>query len=73
MQITTHSARITGPVPYLAAGGKMHNIPLGPCLLERIDERSIDVIWGANGQSSAALPVNVVKAAHQEGHLLLLD
>jgi hypothetical protein len=73
MQTTTLSARITGPVPYLAAGGAMHNIPLGPCLIERIDDGSVDIIWGANGQSSAALPVNVVKAAHKDGHLLLVD
>ncbi|MEY2689649.1 MAG: hypothetical protein RL375_3848 [Pseudomonadota bacterium] len=73
MQFTTHSARITGPVAYLADGGKMHHIPLGPCLLERTGEGLIDVIWGAQGQSSAALPLTVVKSAHEEGHLLLLD
>jgi hypothetical protein len=73
MQITTHIARITGPLAYLAAGGKMHHIPIGPCLLERTDDGSIDVIWGANGQSSAALPVTVIKAAHDDGLLQLVD
>jgi hypothetical protein len=73
MLTTTHSARITGPVTYLAAGGKLHHIPLGPCLLELIDQVSIDVIWGPLGQSSAALPVTVIQAAHEHGHLELLD
>jgi hypothetical protein len=73
MQITTHSARITGPLAYLAAGGKMRHIPIGPCLLERTDDGSIDVIWGANGQSSAALPATVIQAAHEDGILQLVD
>jgi hypothetical protein len=32
MVITTHTARIIGPVRYLASGGKISNIPIGPCL-----------------------------------------
>ena len=48
MQITTHSARITGPLAYLAAGGKMRHIPIGPCLLERTDGPVIlDEEWSA--------------------------
>jgi hypothetical protein len=73
MHITTHSARITGPVAYRAAGGTLHHIPIGPCLLELIDQESIDVIWGPNGQSSAALPVTEIQAAHEHGNLELLD
>ena len=73
MAITTHTARITGPVPYMAAGGTQDTIPLGPCLVERVDDRSIDIIWGTCGQSSAALSVAAVKAAQVEGNLVLLD
>lgn len=73
MAITTHAARIIGPVPYLAAGGSQHTIPLGPCLVEQVDDCSIDIIWGACGQSSAALPIATVKAAQVEGNLVLLD
>jgi hypothetical protein len=35
--------------------------------------RSIDIIWGARGQSSVALPVEEIKAAQDQGHLVLLD
>lgn len=67
------SARITGPVPYTSASGHAHNIPLGPCLIERLDDRLIDIIWGANGQRSAALPLEDVASAERQGNLLLLD
>jgi hypothetical protein len=35
--------------------------------------RSIDVIWGSRGQSSVALTLDAIKAARDEGHLVLLD
>ena len=73
MTITTHSACITGPVPYRAASGHKGNIPLGPCLLERLDNQWIDIVWGARGQRSAALAVEDIEAAQQHGHLILLD
>ncbi len=69
----THSARITGPVPYARDDGKTGNIPMGPCLIEQIDDRLVDIIWGARGQSSAALPVEDVKAAADVGNLVMLD
>jgi hypothetical protein len=71
--MTTHRARITGPVSYRAGTGRKQNIPIGPCLLEGTGGRSIDIIWGARGQSSVALPVEEVKAARDNGHLVLLD
>jgi len=67
------NARITGPVRYKAEDGQSHDIPLGPCLVEQLDDRLIDVIWGAEGQRSAALPVEDVKSAREQGNLLLLD
>jgi hypothetical protein len=73
MTITTRSARITGPVPYLGSNGVEHHIPLGPCLVELLDHRLIDIIWGASGQRSAALPLEAVAAAQDTGSLVLLD
>ena len=73
MDITTHHARITGPVSYLSGSGRRLNIPIGPCLVERLGGRSIDIIWGARGQSSVALPVEEIEAAQDHGHLVLLD
>lgn len=73
MDITTHHARITGPVSYLSASGRRQNIPIGPCLVESIRGRSIDIIWGARGQSSVALPSEAIEAAQDQGHLVLLD
>ncbi len=73
MTITSHSARITGPVTYAKANGAITHIPIGPCLVEQVSGSLVDVIWGANGQSSAALPVDDVEAAAKQGHLVLLD
>ena len=73
MAITTHSARLTGPLPYEKPDGKPGHIPVGPCLVEQIDERLVAIIWGAQGQSSAALPLEEVTAAADTGTLVLLD
>ena len=73
MDITTQRARIIGPVPYRAGSGRKQNIPIGPCLMELSGGRSIDIIWGARGQSSVALPVEEVEAARDHGHLVMLD
>ncbi len=70
---TTHRARITGPIAYLSGSGRKQNIPIGPCLVERLGGRSIDIIWGTRGQSSVALPVEEIEAAQDQGHLVLLD
>jgi hypothetical protein len=74
MMLTSHIARITGPVPYLAPCGSQRHIPLGPCLIEAAPEgASADIVWGAQGQSCVALPWSEVQAAQQSGHLVLLD
>jgi hypothetical protein len=70
---TTHSARITGPIPYAKNGGKTSTIPLGPCLVEQVDDHSFQIVWGNRGQSSTALRVEDVKAAADVGNLMLLD
>lgn len=73
MDNTTHRARIVGPVSYRAGSGRKQNIPIGPCLVEGIGGRSSDIIWGARGQSSVALPIEEIQAARAAGHLVLLD
>jgi hypothetical protein len=73
MTSTTHNARITGPMTYATAGGEKALIPLGPCLVEQTSAVSVDIVWGANGERFAALPVEVVEAAAKQGHLVLLD
>ena len=73
MSISTHTARITGPVTYVAANGRRMSIPLGPCVVERVDGALTDIVWGIRGQSSAALPTEDVQAAQDQGHLVLLD
>lgn len=72
MDITTHRARITGPVTYLSGSGRKQNIPIGPCLVESRGGRSIEIIWGARGQSSVAMPIEAIEAAQDQGHLVLL-
>ena len=73
MTISTHTARITGPVTYLGANGRRASIPLGPCVVEHVDGALTDIVWGTRGQSSAALPSEEVQAAQDQGNLVLLD
>lgn len=60
-------------VPYIAGSGREANIPLGPCLVERIDDQLVDVIWGAKGQKSTMLPMKDLEAATVSGNIILLD
>ena len=73
MDMTTHRARITGPISYMGGSGRKQMIPIGPCLVESLGGRCIDIIWGARGQSSVALPIEEIEAAQDHGHLVLLD
>ena len=73
MAHTTHSGRITGPVHYRGAGGGDAVIPLGPCLVEQVDGRSVDVFWGDSGDETAALSFEALEAAEDCGHLVVLD
>jgi hypothetical protein len=73
MEVTTHPARIVGPVVYRGGTGRRQKIPLGPCLVETVDGQSIEVVWGARGERSASLPLEEVAAARHLGHLVLLD
>ena len=71
--MTIRNARITGPIRYKAEDGQSHDISLGPCLVEQLDDSLIDIIWGTSGQRSAVLPVEDVKSAEEQGNLLRLD
>ncbi len=73
MSHATHSARITGPIAYLSTGGKRANIPLGPCLVEELDDDQVDIVWGPRGERSTVIPVQALEAAEESGHLVLLD
>ena len=73
MESTLRSGRIAGPVSYTTSGGKRASIPLGPCLIEPIDERQVDIIWGASGQHSTSLSVQDLEAATATGNVVLLD
>jgi len=72
MNCETSCARITGPVTYLVDGGRKKNIPLGPCLVENMGDRLVDIIWGARGQSSVAIPMEEIKAAQTRGDLEII-
>ena len=69
----THSARVTTPMPYVAVGGRMQNIPVGPVLIESMGQRSIDIGWGLEGQNFVSLPIEVVETARDDGRLVVLD
>lgn len=71
--MTTYRARITRPISYRTDAGRAQTIPIGPCLVQSIDGRSMDIVWGARGQSSVALTVDVIEAAEDNGNLVLLD
>ncbi len=73
MAHTTHSGRITGPVHYTGEGGDDTVIPRSPCLVEQVDGRSVDIFWGEGADERAALSFEVLAAAEDNGHLLVLD
>jgi hypothetical protein len=73
MDITTHLARVTAPISYMAVGGRQRYIPVGPCLIESRGGPAIDITWGTHGQSSIALPREKIDAATDQGQLVLLD
>ena len=73
MEPTLRSGRIVGPIPYIKSGGKRANIPLGPCLIEPIDERQVDIIWGTSGQHSTSLSMQDLEAETSTGCVVFLD
>jgi hypothetical protein len=73
MMGTTHSGRIVSPVTYTERDGNRAVIPVGPCLLEQVDLRMIDIIWGELGQRSAEIPIDDMALAAGRGLLVLID
>lgn len=72
MAHTTHCGRITGPVHYAGLGESKALIPLGPCMVEQHDRRSVDIFWGDNGDETAAMSFEALEAAEDSGHLVVL-
>jgi len=70
--MTTQLARITGPITYVAGSGRKQILPIGPCLIESAGE-TVDIIWGMSGERCVALPIDDIKTARAQGHLVLLD
>jgi len=73
MTAISHRARITGPVSYTTSEGKVHEIPVGPCMVEQVGARAAEIVWGSKGENSAALSVDEVKVAADLGNLLVPD
>jgi hypothetical protein len=73
MSVVTHTARIVDPIAYTDARGQRSAIPIGPCLVEELEAKSLEVFWGASGEQSALLPADEVEQAEASGKLLLLD
>ena len=42
-------------------------------MVEQTSAGLADIVWGANGEHFAALPVEVLEAAVKQGHFVLLD
>ena len=72
MKDAPHNARIMGPIPFITATGQPLVLPIGPCLIERLDAQQFDICWGSAGEMSAVLQLSEVKAA-DSGFLVLLD
>ena len=73
MTFSTHNGRLTARLEYQSADGNPQWVPPGACLLEQADESSVEIVWGTAGESSARLDISSVKAAVDEGILVLLD
>lgn len=73
MTVITHSARVTGPIPYVSGSGAAVSIPPGPCVIEQLEGQLVDVIWGEEGTESAVLPSKDMEAAVLRGDLVWLD
>lgn len=73
MTHTAHSGRITGPVHYLGEGARDSLIPMGPCLVEQLDGRWVDIFWGESGDETAALSCEAIRVAEDSGNLVVLD
>lgn len=70
---STHSARVTDPITFIAPNGRKRTIPVGPCLVEELEGDLVDLVWGPAGERSAVLPTTAAEQAERDGKLVLLD
>ena len=71
MTHTTHSARITG-CSLFERGGRESVVPLGSCLADRLDGRSVDIFWGNSGDETADLSFEAIQVAEDCGNLVVI-
>jgi hypothetical protein len=69
----THTARVIGPITFVAPNGRTRTIPIGPCLIEELEGDRVDLVWGVAGEKSAVLPSTETARAEREGRLVMLD
>lgn len=67
------SARVDGLVSVEAGGGTTLEVPVGPCLIERLDQQRVEIIWGPSGEHSAVLPLDALLSAERRGALVMLN
>ena len=66
------SARVTGPVTYMAQDGSLHAVPVGPCLVDLQEETPAEIIWGDSGEHCALLAPEALRQAQESGYLTVL-
>jgi hypothetical protein len=73
MAATIHSATLKNPLPYRRPDGHRVDIPPGPCLVESLSDGLSLVVWGDDGEFSAAVPTKEIDRALAKRDLLLSD
>jgi hypothetical protein len=73
MDHLTYAARIVGPITFTDAFGAQASVPAGPCLIEHMNGKLFDVVWGRSGQKSARLTIDELETAVASGDVVLVD
>jgi hypothetical protein len=73
MAVTIHSATLKSPLPYRQPDGRGADIPPGPCLVESLAGGLAIVIWGDEGEFSAAMTTKELDEALAKRDLLFSD
>lgn len=71
--LTTRPVRVVGAIAYMAANGELATIPVGPALIQPVNAQLAEIVWGAEGENSATLPITRLEAAALEGALVAVD
>ena len=64
-------ARIEGPVRCVTGGSRLE-LPQGPCLMEHVDNRRVDIVWGDRGEHSAQVLISEIRRASDSGDFVVL-